>query len=126
MAAVSILRGGMVPRSVDEAVGAGQKLDRVRRGRLGLRSRPRSSMTCMRCLQASGQSDTTRVSFFCAAWRGRLADLHRDLEFSFGHPRCRRGRSSAHTGDPVSGISRSISAALAPMFCARAWQAWCR
>ena len=41
-------------------------------------------------------------------------------------PRSRHGRSSARSpSTSASGISRSISAAFWPMFCARAWQAMC-
>ena len=111
-----------------EAVGAGQHLDRVGLGGLrgagGQLGPPAGRGAC----RPAGSPST---AFRCAFWATRraagLPTFTAMAWVSFITPKVPPWPEQRSTRSTlVSGISRSISADLAPMFWARAWQAWCR
>ena len=83
------------------------------------------SITCRRCSAASGHSEATwAVSFLSAAWAAGLPTLTAMSKFSVRAPQMPPWPlQRSITATRVLGARRSISAALGPMFCARAWQA---
>src|SRR5579864_3302029 len=87
-----------------------------------------ASTSAPRCRHASGQSEQSAAFSFCATWRavGRptFTAWPRVAFMTPNVPPWPEQRSITSTR--VSGISRSISADLTPIACARAWQAWCR